>query len=124
MSNEKLLELAKRVLNAFKHFECFVFEREEYDLVRKLLEETGLKRHVVVRKADPRYEHIYIILPWRYEFENECTAYVKKLLADGKINHNYYKKYKNIMISQCIKHMEREKVKEIINILEKYVRGG
>ncbi len=123
MSNEELYRLAERVLNAFKHYECFVFEREELDLVKKLVNEAGLKKHVVIRRADPRYEYIYIMLPWRIEFENECVAYVKKLVAEGKINHNYYKKNKNIMISQCIKHKEREKVKEIINILENYIRG-
>lgn len=123
VSSRELLELAKRVLEAFKHYECFVFEKNELKLVKKLVNETDLQKHVVIRKADPRYEHIYIMLPWRIEFESECINYVKKLLAEGKVNHNYYKQNKIIMILQCIKHKEREEVKEIIKILETYISG-
>jgi hypothetical protein len=122
VSNNELYELAKRMLNAFKHYECFIFEKREYKLVRRLLEETGLNKHVVLRRADPRYEYLYILLPWRIEFEDECVAYVKKLLAEGMISREQYKKNANILINQCIKHKEREKVREIINILENYIK--
>ena len=124
LSSSELLELAKRVLNAFKHYECFVFEKSELDKVKKLLEDAGLRKHVVVRRADPRYEEIYIILPWQQTFETECVNYVTKLVAEGKVNKNYYKKNRNLMILQCIKHMEREKVKEIISLLENYIERG
>ncbi|RLG81384.1 MAG: hypothetical protein DRO13_01340 [Thermoprotei archaeon] len=120
-SNSELLELAKRMLNAFKHFECFIFEKRELEAVKKLLRETGLNRHLLLRRADPRYEHIYVLLPWRIEFEQECLASVKRLLAEGRVDQDYYKKNYKLLITQCIKHFEREKVKEVISILRDYI---
>jgi len=121
MSSSGYVELAKRMINAFKHFQCFVFEREEFEPVKKLINDLGLNKHVVIRKADPRYDYIYIVIPNYIDIESECVNYVDKLLAEGKINHNMYKKNKEVLIRQCMNHKGLERIKEVINILEQYL---
>ncbi len=116
------LDLANRILKAFKRFECFVFEKDELEKVKKFIHSSGLYKLVLLRRADPRYEYIYILMPWSIDFEQICVSQVKKLLADGRINHEQYRKYYLLMIDQCIRHYERERVKEIISFLEKYIR--
>ena len=118
---QDVLEMAKRMLKAFKSFECFVFEREELELVKKTLIETKIRRLVRIKKADPKYEHILIVVPWSKEFENMCLAKVKELLAQGRIDRDTYNKRYNELVLQCIRHYERERVKEIINILQNYI---
>lgn len=122
MSIVNKISLAKRMLSAFKHFECFVFEKNELSTVKNLLDETGLTRLVYVGTADPRYREIYIVLPWRLEFEQECQSRIQRLYAERRIDEESYKKNKLLLITQCIKHMERERAREIINILEKYIK--
>ncbi|MEM1676013.1 MAG: hypothetical protein QXX35_00720 [Desulfurococcaceae archaeon] len=122
MNTDEKIELAKRILNAFKQFECFVFERNEYNNVKSLLDEIGLTRLVYIGLADPRYREIYIVLPWRLEFEQECQSRIQRLYAERKISEENYKKNRLLMITQCIKHFERERTREIINILEKYIK--
>ncbi|OYT37759.1 MAG: hypothetical protein B6U89_06885 [Desulfurococcales archaeon ex4484_58] len=117
------IDLAKRILNAFKHFECFVFESSELKKVKEVLNDTGLNKLVVMKKADPRYDHIYILLPWNIEFEQECVSKVKELLASRRINNDYYKKNYLLLIDQCVKHHIKERVKEIINVLQRYIGG-
>ncbi len=122
-SNDKLIELAKRMLNAFKHYECFVFEKEELENVKRVARESGIYKYAVLRKADPRYEYIYIILPWRMEIEQECVSRVQEALANRRINEETYKKYRAVMISQCIKHFERERTRVIVKLLEEYIKS-
>ena len=119
--DQGVLGMAKRMLKAFKNFECFVFEKEELELVKKTLIETKIRNLVRIRKADPKYEHIYVIVPWSKEFENMCLAKVKELLAHGRIDRDTYNKRYNELVLQCIRHYERERTKEIINILQKYI---
>ncbi|MET1160793.1 MAG: hypothetical protein ABWW65_07525 [Thermoprotei archaeon] len=117
----KLQELAKRMINAFKHYECFVFEKSELELVRELLKRLDLNKKLLMRRADPRYEDIYILLPWRLEFEQECLAEINRMRSEKRIDEDIYAKYYKVMILQCIKHHEREELKEVISTLEKYI---
>ncbi|ADI32065.1 hypothetical protein [Staphylothermus hellenicus] len=120
----ELLELAKRMIKAFKTFECYVFEKKEIGKVRELLVKAGIRSLVRIRKADPRYPYIYVVVPWSREFEKICVAKVKELLAEGRIDRESYNKRYNELIAQCIRHHERERVKEIIEKLEKYIGKG
>ncbi|ABN70573.1 hypothetical protein Smar_1484 [Staphylothermus marinus F1] len=120
----ELLDLAKRMVKAFRTFECFVFEKEEIDKVRELLVQADIRSLVRIRKADPRYPYIYVVVPWSREFENICVSRVKKMLAEGRIDRETYNKRYNEMITQCIRHYERERVKEIIEKLERYIGKG
>lgn len=117
----ELIDLAKRMIKAFKNFECFVFEKDEIDKVRELLVKANIRNLVRIKKADPRYEYIYVVVPWSREFENICAAKVKELVADGMIDRETYNKRYNNLITQCIKHYERERAKEIVGKLEKYI---
>jgi len=120
------IDLAKRILEAFKHFDCFVFEKDELENVRDFINRSGLNKLVLLRKADPRYEQIYILLPWSLDFEQICISRVKQILAEGGVNQDKYKKDYLLMIDQCINHLERERVREIIKFLESYINrlGG
>lgn len=115
------VEIAKRLINAFKHYGCFIFEKEELELIRSFVKETGLNNLLVLKKADPRYDQLYILLPWSIEFHQDCVSKVHKLLAEGSIDRNSFKKNYVIMVEQCIRHYVRERIKEVINRLESYI---
>ncbi len=121
-SEEK--KLVSRMINAFQHFECFVFEKEELENVKNVLVKTGIRNLVVVKRADPRYEYIYMVVPWNREFETMCISKVKKLLAEGSIDRETYSRRYSELVLQCIRHYERERIKEIIEKLKKYISSG
>lgn len=124
MNVDELKELASRMVKALKNFECYVFEKEELKKVYELVKESGIKSLVTIRKADPRYEHIYILVPWSRDFGIECKAIVDRALSEGRISRESYKKEYATMVAQCIKHKERERIKDIIAKLEQYIKGN
>lgn len=115
--------LVKRILNGFKHYGCFIFEKAELDMVRRVAKNSGIDKLSTLRKADPRYDHIYIIIPWSIEFHQECESRIRKLLAEGGINRDVFKKNYVSLIEQCVRFFERERVKEIIRSLENYAKS-
>jgi|GEM_PF-1623695 len=121
--DEKIRKYIERMIKALRHFDCYVFEKEDLEIVRKIAELTGIKKIATIRKADPRYEHIFILAPRNIDLENECRLKARQLLAEGKIDRLQYKKYFDMFVVQCIRHKERERVKEIISKLEHYISG-
>ncbi|MEM0355904.1 MAG: hypothetical protein QXT88_01325 [Desulfurococcaceae archaeon] len=122
MSNNDL-KLAKRILEGFKHYGCFIFERNEFEAVKKIARNTGIDRLVTLRKVEGRYDHIYIIIPWNIEFQQECISRVRKILFEGGINRDILKKNYIALIEQCVRFFERERIKEIIRNLENYIKS-
>lgn len=109
------------MIKAFKRFGCFVFEAEELEKIRDLLVKAEIDKLIEVRLVDERYPYIYIAVIRRRGIERECLSRVEALLAKGSISQNYYKKYKRELIEQCINSLEREKSREIVEILERYL---
>lgn len=124
MNMDELKKLASRMVKALRNFECYVFEKEELKNVYEVVKASGIKSLVTIKKADPRYEYIYILVPWSRDFENECKAIVDKALSEGRISRESYKKEYATMIAQCVKHKERERIKDIIAKLEQYIKGN
>ncbi len=120
---EKIREYIERMIKALKHFDCYVFEKEDLDIVRQIVDLAGIRKIATIRKADPRYEYIYVLVPRSIDLEDECRLKARQLLAEGKIDRLQYKKYFDYFVVQCIRHKERERVKEIISRLEHYIRG-
>ncbi len=120
---EKITEYIERMIKALKHFDCYVFEKEDLEIVSKIAELAGIRKMVTIRRADPRYEYIYVLAPRNIDLEDECRLKARQLLAEGKIDRLQYKKYFDYFVVQCIRHKERERVKEIISRLEHYIRG-
>jgi hypothetical protein len=118
-----VVELAERVLTAFKHYECFIFEASELQSVRELIAKSELTGLVVVRRVDPRYEDIYIMAPWSLDFEKECLSKIQQLLADGRLSPDEYKRKRLSLVEQCVRSLEREKSRLIIERLEKYIKS-
>lgn len=116
------VELAKRLINAFRHYGCFIFESDELEFVKNFVKESGLNNLLILRRVDPRYERLYILLPWSIEFHQDCVSRVHKLLAEGSIDRNSFKKNYVVMVEQCIRHYIRERIKEVINRLEDFLR--
>ncbi|WP_440059721.1 hypothetical protein ACSU1N_00760 [Thermogladius sp. 4427co] len=119
----EVIELAERVLNAFKRYECFIFEAQELQSIRELVAKSELTGLVVVRRVDPRYEHLYILAPWSLDFEKECLSLVQNMLAEGRLSLNDYKRKRDSLIEQCIVSKERERVRVIIEKLENYIKS-
>ncbi len=118
---KKLLE---RMLKAFKHYNCFIYGKEEHEKVRGLLEETGLMAKVWIGYVDPRYPHIYIVKPRSRDLERECIIEIENLFRSGSIRREDYLKMRDEMIKQCINHYTYERGKEIISIMEELIKGG
>ncbi len=112
-------ELLERMIKAFKHYNCFIYEKEEHDKVRKLLGKTGLMGKVWIGYVDPRYPHIYIVKPKFHDLERECLMEIENLFHKGSIRKEDYAKMKDEMIKQCINHYTYERSREIILIMEK-----
>lgn len=122
MSNEEY-ELIKRILSGFKHYGCFIFEKRELESVKRVAKNTGIDRLLKIKKADPRYDHIYILIPWDIEFHQECESRIRKMLVEGGINRDLFKRNYSVLLEQCVRFFERERTKEIIRILEETVKS-
>lgn len=116
----ELLSLSERVIKALKRFGCFIFESKELDKVRDLAVKAEIDKLVEIRPVDERYPHIFALVVARRSIERECIAKVEAMLSKGELTQNEYKRYKRDLVEQCIISMERERVKEVISVLEKY----
>ncbi len=121
--DDKVLEIAKRMLRAFKHIQCFVFEKEELEDVRRAIRRIGLGKHVRVRLVDPKYPLIYIVRPNITECIEECRRKADEQILRGLVREELKKHFRIEFISQCRNYCEHEKVKEIVGILEKFLGG-
>lgn len=80
-----------------------------------------IRELVEMKPADDRYPHILVLRPNRKMLVSECRAKVKKALSVGDISQLEYKKYSKELVEQCIVSLEREKAKEIVSVIEKYI---
>ncbi len=122
VSKQEIIDMAKRMIKAFKNIQCFVFERDEIHVVRKVIDEVGLSRLVRIGRADKRYPYIYIVKPNLNPFMKECSDKAEKTILEGRVREEYKKQFRIEYIRQCLNHYEHERVKEIIGLLEKYLR--
>lgn len=117
-----IVQLAERVIAAFTHYGCFIFERHELENVKTLVALSGLGELVEIRLVDERYPGIYILTTWTRQIERECVLKIKELASRSEITSIEYKKYKRELIEQCIISKSREHAKKVVEILEDYSR--
>ena len=118
----KTIELANRMKQAFKHVQCFVFEREELEDVRNALREIGIQGLVRLRHADPRYPLIYIVEANLRDCELDCQSKAIKAIVEGRVREELKKQFQVEFIRQCLNFCEHERVKEIISRIEKFLK--
>lgn len=117
----ELVVLVERMIKAFRNLGCFFFESTELQRVRDLLVKAEMEKLVEVGPVDEKYPYIMAVVASRRGLEQECTSRVESLLARGSISQDEYKRYKRELVEQCITSMEKERVKEIVKILEEYL---
>ncbi len=122
MSEENIVDMIKRMITAFKNVQCFVFEKEEYSVVKKAIDETSIKHLVVIGRADRRYPYILIVRPNLMRYARECEKKAEKAIIEGRVREDIQKYFRIEFIRQCMSHYEHEVVKEIISKLEEYLK--
>lgn len=115
------ITLAENVAKAFKKFGCYVFEAKDLERVKDLVVKAEISKYVEVKPVDERYPHIFAVVVSQKGIDRECLSRVEAMLSRGEISQNDYKRYKRELLEQCIVSMEKERIKEIVNMLEKYV---
>lgn len=118
-----VVSIAERMLKAFKHVQCFIFEKDELQIIRNAIKKIGLYKHVRVRLIDPKYPLIYIVKPNITECTEECRRKADEYILSGKVRDELKKHFRIEYIRQCMNHCEHEKVKEIIEILKNFLEG-
>lgn len=118
-----VVSIAERMLKAFKHVQCFIFEKDELQIIRNAIKKIGLYKHVCVRLIDPKYPLIYIVKPNITECTEECRRKADEYILSGKVRDELKKHFRIEYIRQCMNHCEHEKVKEIIEILKNFLEG-
>lgn len=116
-----LVTLVERMIKAFRNFGSFFFESSELQRVRDVLVKAEIEKLVEVRPVDERYPYIMAVIASRRGLEQECVSRVDSLLAKSAISQDEYKRYRRELVEQCIISLERERVKEIVKILEEYL---
>ncbi|MCC6034678.1 MAG: hypothetical protein LM567_04190 [Desulfurococcaceae archaeon] len=117
----ELVLLVERMIKAFRNFGCFFFEDKELERVKDVIVKAEIDKLVDVRPVDEKYPYILAVIASRRGLEQECISTVDSLLAKGSISQDEYKRYKRELVEQCIISLEKERVKEIIDMLEKYL---
>ncbi len=120
---DEIIQIAERMLKAFKHIQCFIFEKDELQNVKNAIKKIGLYGHIQLRLIDPKYPLIYIIKPNIRNCIDECNRKAEEYILSGKVRDELKKHFRIEYIRQCINHCEHEKVKEIIDILKKFLEG-
>jgi hypothetical protein len=109
------------MIKAFRNFNCFFFEDKELERVRDVIVKAEIDKLVEVRPVDEKYPYILAVIASHRGLEQECVSIVDSLLAKGSISQEEYKKYRRELVEQCIISLEKERVKEVISMLEKYL---
>jgi hypothetical protein len=97
-------KLAERILTAFKHYQCFIYEAEEHEKVVEVIGKLGVKDKVWIGYVDPRYPRIYIVKPKYADLPNKCLIQIENLFHKGNIRREDYLKRREELIKQCINH--------------------
>ncbi|MCC6040934.1 MAG: hypothetical protein LM557_02025 [Desulfurococcaceae archaeon] len=117
----ELVALVERMIKAFRSFGYFFFEDKELQRVRDVLVKAEIDKLVEVKPVDDKYPYIVAVTASRRNLEHECVSRVDSLLAKGSISQDEYKRYRRELIEQCIISLEKERVKEIVKMLENYL---
>lgn len=117
-----MAQLAERIIAAFTHYGCFIFEKQELENVKTLVALSGLGELVEIRLVDERYPDIYILTTWTRQVERECILKIKELASRSEITSIEYKKYRRELIEQCIISKSREHARKTVELLEEYLR--
>jgi hypothetical protein len=117
----ELVALVERMIKAFRSFGYFFFEDKELQRVRDVLVKAEIDKLVEVKPVDEKYPYIVAVTASRRNLEHECVSRVDSLLAKGSISQDEYKRYRRELIEQCIISLEKERVKEIVKMLENYL---
>jgi hypothetical protein len=117
----ELVALVERMIKAFRSFGYFFFEDRELQRVRDVLVKAEIDKLVEVKPVDEKYPYIVAVTASRRNLEHECVSRVDSLLAKGSISQDEYKRYRRELIEQCIISLEKERVKEIVKMLENYL---
>lgn len=113
--------LAERVVKALRRFGCFIFESKDLEKVKDLVVKAEIDKLVEIRPVDERYPYVYAVVASRKGIDRECISRIEAMLSKGELTQNEYKLYKRELLEQCIISMEKEKIKEIIAALERYI---
>lgn len=113
--------LAKNMIKAFRKFGCFVFEASDLEKVKDLIVKAEISKYVDVKLVDERYPYIYAVVASRRGIDKECLSVIESMLSKGELSQNDYKRYKRELLEQCVLSTEKERVKEVIAVLEKYI---
>lgn len=118
---KEVVETAKRMRKAFSNIQCFVFEKQELEVVRKTINTIGLRGLVRLRLADPKYPHLYIVEPDTRDCEKDCESKALKKIANGEVREELKKYFLSSFIRQCINYCIHEKTKSILSIIDKFL---
>ncbi len=118
----QVIEVATRMLKAFKKIGCFIFEKQEYDVVRKAVDSVNILRHVKVELVDQRYPYIYIVKPKIDHCFKECENKASEYILRGEVRESLKNIFKKEFISQCIRYCEKRKIIEVIALLENFLK--
>lgn len=117
----ELILLVERMIKAFRNFGCFFFEDKELERIRDVIVKAEIDKLVEVRPVDEKYPYIMAVIASRRGLEQECVSTVDSLLAKGSISQDEYKRYRRELVEQCVISLEKERVREVIDMLEKYL---
>ncbi len=121
MPEKEIIEMAKRMRQAFSNVQCFVFEKQELQLVKKTINAIGLRGLVRLRLADPKYPYLYIVEPDIRDCEKDCESKALKKIANGEVREELKKYFLTSFIRQCINYCIHEKTKSILSIIDKFL---
>ncbi|MCS7128565.1 MAG: hypothetical protein N3E36_04570 [Sulfolobales archaeon] len=117
----QIIETAVRMLKAFKNIGCFLFEKHEYDAVRRTVDSINMLKHVKIELVDQRYPYIYVVKPKTDHCFKECENKAGEYILRGEVKESLKNIFKKEFISQCIRYCEKRKISEVIALLENFL---
>lgn len=123
LSNDEsqIVEIAARMLKAFKNIGCFLFEKHEYDVVRRAVDSINMLKHVKIELIDQRYPYIYVAKPKIDHCFKECENKAGEYILRGEVKESLKNIFKKEFISQCVRYCEKRKISEVIALLENFL---
>ncbi|MEM1533129.1 MAG: hypothetical protein QW164_03555 [Desulfurococcaceae archaeon] len=120
-SEGQIVEIAARMLKAFKNIGCFLFEKHEYEVVRRAVDSANMLKHVKIDLIDQRYPYIYAVKPKIDHCFKECENKAGEYILRGEVKESLKNIFKKEFISQCVKYCEKRKISEVIALLESFL---
>ncbi len=117
----QIVEVAARMLKAFKNIGCFIFEKQEYDVVRRAVNSINMLKHVKIELVDQRYPYIYVVKPKIDHCFKECENKAGEYILKGEVKESLKNVFKKEFVSQCVRYCEKRKINEVIALLESFL---